>query len=129
MKYPGHVRRYEADAFSPGGSVLPSMVKPRPAFAPLRGKWLMAPVEMTPGSEPTRSVTSLQKFWRTGGPLEVRLRKRHADDEHVRRIEAGIDVHQARETLDHQAGGNEDDERERDFGGDQRAAQDGESAG
>ena len=76
-----------------------------------------------PGSVLTRCATSSQNVLRDGRSVEIRLRERHRRATSTSaRIEAGIVVEHAHQALDHQAGGDEHDERQRHFGGDERGS-------
>ena len=61
-------------------------------------------------------------------PVEVRLRKRHGDEQDVRGIETRIHGHKAREALDHETGGGEHDERERHLACDETGPDESEPA-
>ena len=61
-------------------------------------------------------------------PVEVRLRKRHRDEQDVPGIETGINGHEAREALDHESGGREHDERERHLACDETGPDESEPA-
>ena len=82
---------------------------------------------MTPGTAASLASRSLTERRPLGRSVEVRLRQRHIHDQHATGIEAGFDADEPADALDHQAGGDQDDERQSDFDADEHAAQTGES--
>ena len=64
---------------------------------------------------------SLPLWWAVG----VDLRQRHLHGEHALRIEPGVDVQERGQATNHQPGAAEDDDRQGDFDGHERAARAG----
>ena len=110
--------------FSDPGSGRPSMLIARPARAPLERQVPDGPDRDHAGHAPTSRVSPSQNCGLLGrSVVQLRLRQRHLHHQHVPRIEPGIDAEQPRHAHQHHAGAGEDDQRQRDFGGDEPVAQ------
>ena len=107
--------------------VLPGRLKVRELFPPENGSRLTAATRSTPGHSRHALHDLLIKLELA---IFVGFRGRaYIKYEEPIGIEAGGDFRQVREALDHQAGADQQDERQADFGGDEERATPAAAAG
>ena len=99
------------------------MSKPSVQTSPTSGAWLTALAASTPGRARSRSTAAAKNAARRLGSASAEPLHRHRHRQHAARVEARIDGRGRGEAAQHQAGADQQDERQRQLGDHEHVAQ------